>query len=72
MNQDKNLPVDIIIVEPTAIDGKHFAVGTVLKNVETALAMDLAGSGKARVATDELIAEFNARAKAKEAAAKSA
>jgi ketopantoate hydroxymethyltransferase len=67
---DKNLPVSMIIVEPTAIAGKHVEVGTVIKNMETELAMDLAGSGKARPATDELIAEFKARAKEKEAAEK--
>lgn len=72
MNQDKNLPVDIIIVENTAIDGKHIEAGTVLKKQPADLAMDLAGSGKARPATDELIAEFKARAKAKQDADKAA
>lgn len=72
MNTDKNLPVDMIIVEPTVIDGKHIAAGTVLKKCETELAMDLAGSGKARPATEELIAEFKARAAAKAATEKAA
>lgn len=72
MNQDKNLPVDIIIVEPTVISGKHVAAGLVIKNCETELAMDLAASGKARPATEELVAEFKVRAKAKEASDKAA
>lgn len=65
---DKNLPVDMIIVEPTVIDGEHIEAGFVIKKCETSLAMDLASSGKARPATDDLIAEFKARAKAKAAA----
>ena len=64
MNQDKNLPVDMIIVEATAIDGEHLPQGTVIKKMNAQLAMDLAGSGKARPATDALIAEYKARAKA--------
>lgn len=69
---DQHLPVDMIIVENTAIDGKHIEVGTVIKKMEAGLALDLAGSGKARPATDELVAEFKARAKEKEAAKKAA
>ena len=56
---DKNLPVDIIIVEPTAVDGKHLAVGHVIKNASAELAMDLAASGKARPATPELVLQYN-------------
>lgn len=70
MNQDKNLPVDMIIVENTGIEGKHVEVGTLIKNMDAQLALDLAGSGKARPATPELIAEFKERAKAKAEAAK--
>lgn len=67
---DQHLPVNMIIVENTAIDGKHIEAGTVIKNMEAELSLDLAGSGKARPATDELIADFKARAKTKEAAEK--
>lgn len=56
---DKNLPVDMIIVEPTAVDGTHVAVGTVFKKMDSELAMDLAASGKARPATPELIEQYN-------------
>ena len=69
---DKNLPVDMIIVEPTAIDGEHVEVGTVLKKCETELAMDLAASGKARPATPELIKQYKDLADAKAKAAKAA
>lgn len=71
MNTDKDLPVDMIIVEPTVIDGKHIEVGTVLKKVEAPLAMDLAGSGKARPATEELIKQYKEQ-KANQAAAEKA
>lgn len=70
MAQDKHLPVDMIIIENTAIEGQHIEAGTVIKKMEAELALDLAGSGKARPATPELIAEFKAREKAKEAAEK--
>jgi hypothetical protein len=69
---DKNIPIDMIIVEPTVVDGKHIEAGTLLKKVDTELAMDLAGSGKARPATEELINEFKARKAAKLAAEKAA
>lgn len=67
---DKNLPVDMIIVEPTSIAGEHMAVGTVIKKMDAELALDLAGSGKARPATPELVEEYKKRAKEKEAADK--
>lgn len=69
---DKNLPVDMIIVEPTAIDGEHVAPGHIIKKCETELAMDLAASGKARPATPELIAHFKERAAAQAKAEKEA
>lgn len=70
MAQDKYTPVDMILVENTAIDGEHLEAGTVIKKMDAELALDLAGSGKARPATADLIAEFKERAKQKEAAAK--
>lgn len=45
-------PVDIILVENTGIDGEHVPAGTVLLGVDGDLAMELAGQGKARVATE--------------------
>jgi hypothetical protein len=65
MAQDKNLPVDMIIVENTAIEGEHVEAGTLIKKMDAQLALDLAGSGKARPATPELIAEYKERAKQK-------
>jgi len=44
-------PVDIVITEHTYIDGDLQIAGTELKAVPVALAMELAGAGKARLAT---------------------
>ncbi|HAJ72435.1 MAG TPA: hypothetical protein DCO68_10195 [Methylophilaceae bacterium] len=65
MNTDKNLPVDMIIVEPTVVEGVHLAKGEVINKCPTELAMDLAGSGKARPATPELIAQYSKPTKSK-------
>lgn len=70
--KDKNLPVDLIIIMATVIGGTHVEEGHVLKKVDTELAMELASAGKARPATEELIAEYKQRAKMKEAAQKAA
>jgi pyruvate/2-oxoglutarate dehydrogenase complex dihydrolipoamide acyltransferase (E2) component len=70
--KDKNLPVDMIIVMATVIAGEHVEVGTVIKKVDTELAMELASAGKARPATEELIAEYKKRAAQKAAAQKAA
>lgn len=44
-------PVDIVITEHTYIDGELQLAGTTLEAVPVALAMELAGAGKARLAT---------------------
>lgn len=44
-------PVDIEIVEHTYIDGELKVQGTQLKQVPAELAMELAGAGKARLAS---------------------
>lgn len=67
---DKNQPVDIIIVAPTAVDGKHLAVAAVIRKCPTDLAMELAGAGKARVYSKELEAELKKQVASEEAAAK--
>ena len=67
---DKNLPVDIIIVAPTAIAGEHLKTGTVLKKVESELAMELAGAGKARLYSKELEADIKKQVEAEDAAVK--
>ena len=69
-NTDKNVPVDMIIVAPTAIDGEHMEIGTVLKKCDTELAMELAGAGKARPWTKELEKDVLAQKKSEEAAVK--
>lgn len=66
---DKNLPVDIVIVEPTKIDGEHVEIGTVYKKVDPEFAFELSAAGKARLATTELIADLRARKKAEAEAA---
>jgi hypothetical protein len=70
MAVNKNLPVDVLVVEPTAIDGEHISVGTRINKMEPDLAMDLAGSGKVRLYSKELEKDLDARVKAEEAAAK--
>ncbi len=45
-------PVDIVLTENTGIEGTHHAAGTVLKQVEADLAMELCGQGKARLAQE--------------------
>lgn len=67
---DKNQPVDIIIVAPTAIDGEHMPIATVIKKCPIDLAMELAGAGKARVYSKELETELKKQAASEEAAAK--
>lgn len=69
---DKDLPVDMIIVENTAINGKHYEAGHVVKDCDPGLAMDLASSGKARPATKDLIDEAKKRAQVKKEAEENA
>jgi len=59
-------PVDIYITDAVKIDGEHFATGEVLLQFDPELAKELAGAGRARLATEEEVA------KAKKAAAKAA
>ncbi|MDD0817207.1 hypothetical protein PSQ39_21410 [Curvibacter sp. HBC28] len=44
--------VAITLVENTAVDGEHIAAGTTLLDVPGELAVELAGQGKARLATE--------------------
>lgn len=46
----------IVITDAVKIDGQHHAVGEVLENVDASLAKELAGAGRARLATDEEVA----------------
>lgn len=45
--------VNLIAVDAFKIEGQHVAVGTLLKDVEADLAKELAGAGRARLATAE-------------------
>ncbi|MDT7849921.1 hypothetical protein Q9292_09885 [Methylophilus sp. VKM B-3414] len=65
---DKNLPVKLVVVEATKIDGKHVSVGEILNNTPTELAFELGAAGKVRAWTKELEADMKARAKAEEEA----
>ena len=46
------------------IDGEHVAAGAILKDVESELAKELAGAGRARLATPEDIAAAKKPSKA--------
>ena len=63
MFQQDAKPVTLIVIEPTRIDGKPIPEGAVLRDVPADLAMELAAAGKVRVATEELVEEYTARAK---------
>jgi len=70
MFNNKGKPIDMLVVENTKIDGEEVNAGTVLKQCEHELAMDLASGGKARAATEAALAEFKKnQANAKAAAA---
>ena len=45
--------VNLYAVDAFKINGEHVAVGTILKDVEADLAKELAGAGRARLATPE-------------------
>lgn len=46
-------PVTLIVIDPCKIDGKHVAVGEILRDVEPDLAKELTGAGRTRLATTE-------------------
>jgi hypothetical protein len=62
-------PIDVLVVEDTKINGEEVAAGTVLKQCEADLAMELASGGKVRAATKEAVAEFQRNRKMAEDAA---
>jgi len=66
---DKNEPVDLVVVEPCVVEGKHLELGTVLKKQDPEFAFEMAACGKMRLASPELISDMKARAKAEAAAA---
>lgn len=54
--QQKAKTVDIVITNPTFVDGQLVPVGTVLEDQEPGQAFDLVGAGKAALATKENVA----------------
>lgn len=48
---EKNVP--LYITDAVKIDGAHYAVGDVIPDVHPELAKELAGAGRARLATEE-------------------
>ncbi len=57
--------VTLYAVDAFKINGEHVAVGTILKDVEADLAKELAGAGRARLATaDDLAGPAKKPAKA--------
>lgn len=64
-NQKDGKPVHVVAVEHTNINGQQVEAGTVIRDCPADLAMELAGSGRVRLATDADIAtEAAAKAKA--------
>jgi hypothetical protein len=55
---------NLITVNPFKYDGKHYAVGEVLMNVDAELALELTGAGRTELATEERLAEAKKAAKA--------
>lgn len=62
MAQPKN--VNLVATSAFKHDGEHIAVGAIVKNVDAELAKELAGQGRARLATDEDLAAAAKAAKA--------
>jgi hypothetical protein len=46
-------PVDLVVTDPFKHDGRHWAIGEIVPQVKPELAKELAGNGRARLATDE-------------------
>lgn len=57
---EKGKPVDVIAVESFRLEGQHVERFTVLKSMDADLAMELAGAGKVRAATEEALKEAKA------------
>lgn len=53
-------PVDVIAVESFRLEGQHVERFSVIKAMEPDLAMELAGAGKVRAATEEAVKEAKA------------
>jgi hypothetical protein len=62
-------PVDIVCVDAFKLDGRHVGVGEVIEQVDPELAKELAGQGRARLATDEHKAAWKAMQAPKKAKA---
>ena len=56
--------VTLFAVTAFKIEGEHVAQGSIVKNVEAELAKELAGAGRARMATDDDVAAAAKAAKA--------
>lgn len=60
----KSKTVTLFATTAFKLDGEHVAQGTILKDVEAELAKELAGAGRARLATPEDLAAAKKPAKA--------
>ena len=56
--------VNLVTVDPFKHAGQHFAVGQVLNDVDSELALELTGAGRTRLATEEDLAAAKKPAKA--------
>ena len=62
MSDNAPKPVDGFLLANTAIDGVHYAQGTILRDMPGDLALDLAQQNKLRLATPEDFAAAEAAA----------
>ena len=59
-NQEAGKPVDVIATESFRLEGEHIERHTIIKGMAADLAMELAGAGKVRAATEAAIKEAKA------------
>ena len=54
---NKPKPVDCYAIDAFKIDGRHIERGSVLQQLDGELAIELAGQGRVRAATEDEVAE---------------
>lgn len=64
MDKEKGKPVALYVSNPFKHDGRHYAEGEVLLDVEPEFAKELTGAGRTRLATAEDIAKSKKASKA--------
>lgn len=56
-------PLTLVVIDPVKIEGEHFAIGEILKDVDYDLASQLTGAGRTRLANEEDLAKASAKSK---------